>query len=1042
MKSYFKNMGIKGKLLATFFFVLVILCGQGINFISNLSSVNDVVEKVVHDIQPALLTARTLSEETKQASSSLGFYLVSKEESQQIAYEESIVRINTLLKEMSESHVIKSLENGEQTIGQLEEHINTFSTYSEQVRKLATNDSENIIATKYSSEKINPLVVEIFQLLSQAIDADENEDLTERSKQILAELNDLRYSWSTLINEMRLFLAFRAPTAKLHMALYINKIKALIQKVSEYDEELAFEQTEAIEQVSDKFSMYTTNLKTLISMHESEKWRSDSWLIRTEINPLLETINEDITTLTTQLKQRSEAATVAVTNTYINERNLIVIGTAVIFVIISALCWLLIKNITLPINLAVKFANKIAEGDLTGNLITDGKSNSADEVGQLLTALQSMQINMKENVDDLQGVARRSARFKQALHSVNVNVMIVNNENEITFINDNLNNFFHSKRELFQKHMNSFDVDNIINSNVSTMINDTDVTNKIEGLKTTYIKQCVFDELIIKIIINPVFNRENERVGTVIEWSDRSEEISIENEINTIVNGALDGDLSQRIDLTGKEGFFEKLSHGVNEMVDVSERIISDTVYVLSAMSQGDLTKSIEGDYQGSFGQLKNDTNNTIEKLTEVLGEINSNANSVLNGAHEIATGNSNLSQRTEEQASSLEVTASSMEEMTSTVRQNADNTKQANLLAAGAREMAEKGGKVVSDAVEAMGEITTSSKKIADIIGVIDEIAFQTNLLALNAAVEAARAGEQGRGFAVVASEVRNLAGRSATAAKEIKSLINESVLKVDEGSKLVDESGRTIDGIMGSVKKVSDIIAEIAAAGEEQSEGIEQVNKAINQMDQMTQQNASLVEQAAAASEAMGDQAGNLNNLVGFFITDESKTSQPTERRSASRPWKGQNTPTSATSANTLDFSSARTKHLSWKTRLRSFLDGHESMSKDEAVSHQHCDLGKWLYSTGMKKYGDMAEMNTLEKIHAELHGIIKNVVHMKHDGDTTGAEKEFAKVESISGKIVGLLNNIEAEVKGEKSTTSSNHAASSQVQQTGTNNDWGEF
>jgi methyl-accepting chemotaxis protein len=228
------------------------------------------------------------------------------------------------------------------------------------------------------------------------------------------------------------------------------------------------------------------------------------------------------------------------------------------------------------------------------------------------------------------------------------------------------------------------------------------------------------------------------------------------------------------------------------------------------------------------------------------------------------------------------------MNEMTNTVRQNADFAREANKLSFSASEQAEKGGAVVENAIVSMGEITASSKKIADITGVIDEIAFQTNLLALNAAVEAARAGEQGRGFAVVASEVRNLAGRSATAAKEIKELIEDSVAKVDEGSRLVNESGQSLEMIRDSVKKASDIVAEIAAASEEQSTGIAQVNDAVGQMDEMTQQNAALVEQAASASEIMGEEARGLNELVSFFKTCDSEDDQPTvERRSSERPW-----------------------------------------------------------------------------------------------------------------------------------------------------------
>ena len=298
---------------------------------------------------------------------------------------------------------------------------------------------------------------------------------------------------------------------------------------------------------------------------------------------------------------------------------------------------------------------------------------------------------------------------------------------------------------------------------------------------------------------------------------------------------------------------------------------------VALSVSEGDLTLQTDKDAVGVYASISN----TVEKLVEIISGIKSGANEVGVAAEQVSQGNANLSQRTQEQASSLEEVASSMEEMTSTVNQNAENAQQANQLASSARSQADAGGKIVIQAISAMKEINDSSKQIADIIGVIDEIAFQTNLLALNAAVEAARAGEQGRGFAVVASEVRNLAGRSATAAKEIKTLIKDSVEKVEDGTRLVDESGTALEEIVNSVKKVSDIIGEIAAASQEQSDGIGQVNTALLQMDETTQQNAALVEEASAASEAMGAQAQELTALVAYFkINGSAETSHASQR------------------------------------------------------------------------------------------------------------------------------------------------------------------
>jgi methyl-accepting chemotaxis protein len=355
-------------------------------------------------------------------------------------------------------------------------------------------------------------------------------------------------------------------------------------------------------------------------------------------------------------------------------------------------------------------------------------------------------------------------------------------------------------------------------------------------------------------------------------------------ESQDVIQAALSGAGDRRISLTGKTGNLERLTRSINELIGSVSTTVAETMQVVQHAVEGDLTTRVNvDDKSGHFKALAESVNSMIQSMMEVITRLTTTAYEVKLGAEEISRGNRELSKRTEEQAASLEETASSLEQMTSTVKNNADNAAHASQLAEAAREQAERGGRVVGSAVAAMSEINAASKKIADIIGVIDEIAFQTNLLALNAAVEAARAGEQGRGFAVVASEVRNLASRSAGAAKEIKALIHDSVGKVNEGSRLVDESGQVLDEIQTRVKKVTDVMAEIASSSREQASGIEQVNKAVTLMDTMTQQNAKLVEEDTAAAQALTEQAIGLTQLIAHFRRAESAA---TNRREAADP------------------------------------------------------------------------------------------------------------------------------------------------------------
>jgi methyl-accepting chemotaxis protein len=484
------------------------------------------------------------------------------------------------------------------------------------------------------------------------------------------------------------------------------------------------------------------------------------------------------------------------------------------------------------------------------------------------------------------------ARLQSAVDGAQANLMLCDEDLNITYANPAVVEMLRNRQNELRAIWPGLDVDHLVGQNIDQFHKNPSHQRRLLGdVKSLPANaEIKVGDLEFGVNATAITDSDGNYMGNMVEWRDITEEKNAERQIENLINAASNGELDSRLNADDFSGFTNRLASSINNLMDAVVEPLNESTRVIESLSDGDLTQTMDGEFKGQFLTMQTAVNSSIGNLLKMVGEIRENASSINTSANEIAQGNLDLSQRTEEQASSLEETASSIEELTGTVKQNADNAQQANQLAASARTEAEKGGSVVSNAIEAMGEINQASKKIADIIGVIDEIAFQTNLLALNAAVEAARAGEQGRGFAVVAAEVRNLAQRSAGAAKEIKTLINDSVQKVEEGSKLVDESGTTLGEIVNSVQKVGDIIAEIAAASSEQSTGIDQINKAVSQMDEMTQQNASLVEEAAAASESMDEQAKGLTSLIGFFNTGDNSTgvSHATERRSEERPWK----------------------------------------------------------------------------------------------------------------------------------------------------------
>jgi len=426
--------------------------------------------------------------------------------------------------------------------------------------------------------------------------------------------------------------------------------------------------------------------------------------------------------------------------------------------------------------------------------------------------------------DQAQKVKTREATMiKNALEASSNSLMMADKDGVITYMNPAALELMRESSKTFKQLFPHFDAEKLIGQSYDVFHkNPAHQRNLLGGLTGKHQTEIGVGDMFFRLTANPIFDNDGERLGTVIEWVDQTQDKRVENQIKEALKLAVDGDVTYRLDSSIAKGAAVETMNSINQLLDI---------------------------------------------MNDILVNVREAGETINTAAHEISSGNNDLSSRTEQQASNLEETASSMEQLASTVKQNAENARQANQMAEAASQVAIRGGEVVGNVVTTMSAINESARKIEDIISVIDGIAFQTNILALNAAVEAARAGEQGRGFAVVAGEVRNLAQRSASVAKEIKELITDSVNKTADGTKLVETAGETMHEVVTSVQRVTDIMSEITAASAEQSSGINQVNDAVNHMDEVTQQNAALVEEAAAAAESLVEQASNLMDTVNRF-------------------------------------------------------------------------------------------------------------------------------------------------------------------------------
>jgi methyl-accepting chemotaxis protein len=468
-------------------------------------------------------------------------------------------------------------------------------------------------------------------------------------------------------------------------------------------------------------------------------------------------------------------------------------------------------------------------------------------------------------------LAAENARIKNALDNCSTNVMIADNDGQIVYTNKSVMAMLIKAESDIRKQLPQFDPRKLVGSNFDLFHRDVShQRNMLANLRAAHRVQIVVGGRTFALIASPINDEKGVRIGSVAEWSDRTEEVAVEGEVGAIVCAAGEGDFTKRIAMSGKQGFFQTLGDGINQLMETSSVGLNEVVRVLGAIARGDLTETIKRDYSGTFGELKQGCNDTVARLSQTIADVRESAESLTNASEQVSATAQSLSQASNEQAAGVEETSASIEQMTASIAQNTENAKVTDGMASKAAQEATEGGEAVKATVAAM-------KQIAKKIGIIDDIAYQTNLLALNAAIEAARAGEHGKGFAVVAAEVRKLAERSQVAAQEIGEVATNSV-------ELAEKAGKLLDQMVPNIKKTSDLVQEITAASEEQSSGLGQINVAVGQLSQTTQQNASSSEELAATSEQMSDQAEQLQQMMSFFKLDAAPgRTQVTARKSA---------------------------------------------------------------------------------------------------------------------------------------------------------------